>query len=229
MQAFIQSPARDLQKSKKFYENLGFVVIQNDEGCFATDGVSVLKLNTDAYARPGLILYIENCSNIIEQLKKHFPVIENKDSFQFVEFSGTVIYLQKQPLYAINFQEGVGASVLGNNSGVSLETPSIAASMEIWQLLGFSLIQGSADAGWVTLQNAEGVNISLMALNTCPHLFHNPSLTFFNGKNNNAIINIIRDLNIEIDEEVVVFNKNCEVDNVVLRDPGGVGFFVFND
>jgi hypothetical protein len=65
---------------------------------------------------------------------------------------------------------------------------------------------------------------------SCPHLFFNPSLTFFNGKENNPkVIQKIRDLNIPITQEITAFNEEGLVDNIIIRDPGGLGFFVFND
>jgi hypothetical protein len=43
------------------------------------------------------------------------------------------------------------------------------------------------------------------------------------------VIQKIRDLNIPITEEITAFNTECIVDNVIIRDPEGFGFFVFND
>jgi hypothetical protein len=64
---------------------------------------------------------------------------------------------------------------------------------------------------------------------TCPHLFFNPSLNFFNGEDNISIISKIRSLDIPITEEITHFNKENKVDNIIIRDPGGYGFFLFND
>ena len=63
----------------------------------------------------------------------------------------------------------------------------------------------------------------------CPHLFFNPSLTFFNGENNLKIIDQINNLNIAVTEEITVFNEDNIVDNIIIRDPGGLGYFLFSD
>ena len=63
----------------------------------------------------------------------------------------------------------------------------------------------------------------------CPHLFFNPSLTYFNGGQNLPVIKAIREAGIPIAEEITHFNEEGVVDNVVLRDPGGLGMFIFND
>ena len=43
------------------------------------------------------------------------------------------------------------------------------------------------------------------------------------------LIQKIRDLKIPITEEITVFNDQGVVDNIIIRDPGGLGFFIFND
>lgn len=46
---------------------------------------------------------------------------------------------------------------------------------------------------------------------------------------NLAVIKKIRELNIPIVEEISTFNKEGIVDNIIIRDPGGYGFFIFSD
>ena len=119
---------------------------------------------------------------------------------------------------------------MGSYAGISLETPNIKQSMQLWKALGFEVSMGGIDQGWVALSNSTGDAISLMQPMSCPHLFFNPSLTYFNGKTvNPIIIQKIRDLNIPITEEITVFNKDGIADNIIIREPGGYGFFIFND
>ena len=68
-----------------------------------------------------------------------------------------------------------------------------------------------------------------MKTGSCPHLFFNPSLTYFNGAKNLSIIQQIKTLQIPITEEITHFNKEGIVDNIIIRDPGGLGFFLFSD
>ena len=58
---------------------------------------------------------------------------------------------------------------------------------------------------------------------------YNPSLTYFNGGKNLPVIAAIREAGIPITEEITHFNEDGIVDNVILRDPGGYGFYIFND
>ncbi len=54
-------------------------------------------------------------------------------------------------------------------------------------------------------------------------------MTFFNGKDNLNLIAKIREAGIPITEEITHFNKENIVDNIIIRDPGGYGFFIFSD
>jgi hypothetical protein len=68
-----------------------------------------------------------------------------------------------------------------------------------------------------------------MAYGSSPHLFFNPSLTYFNGKNNLAVIESLRESGIPLAQEITHFNDKGIVDNVILQDAGGLGIFVFSD
>ena len=53
--------------------------------------------------------------------------------------------------------------------------------------------------------------------------------TYFNSGRNPEIIAELRSAGVPLTEEITVFNERGDVDNVIVRDPGGTGFFVFND
>ncbi|NNF75479.1 MAG: hypothetical protein HKN00_09860, partial [Flavobacteriaceae bacterium] len=122
-----------------------------------------------------------------------------------------------------------GPPIIGNFAGVSLESVDINKSVKLFQILGFKVTMGAIEQGWICLANADEFTVSLMKPFACPHLFFNPSLTYFNSGNNPAIIAKVRELQIPITEEITHFSKDGSVDNIIIRDPGGLGFFVFND
>ena len=117
--------------------------------------------------------------------------------------------------------------MFGNHSGVCLETLDLNASYRFWQAKGFNWVL-AAQATWCSLKHESGANISFLKVNHYPHLFLNPSLAFFNGIKNSAVIKHIKTLQIPIQQEVI-FSKETHADNLVLRDPGGIGLFIFND
>ncbi len=96
-----------------------------------------------------------------------------------------------------------------------------------WQELGF---EGSysPNQSWIEL-NKNGQQLSLQKAKLCPHVFHNPSVSFFNGQKNKKIIQKIKQVELPIEEEVLFSQQEEIAQNIILKDPGGIGFFIFND
>jgi hypothetical protein len=225
MQTIVQPPTNNLEKSISFYKALNFNIADN----FATDGKIIIEINNHKFARAGIKFYQKDWSSVIEKLKKGVNITETEDAHIFAMPSGTWIYLMKNKLNVKFENQEKSYSVLGNYASVSLETTYITKSNKILGILGFTKTMGEISQGWITLKNKEGFGISLMIPNMCPHLFFNPSLTYFNGKENLNIIAKIRDLKIPITQEISHFNKEGIVDNIIIRDNGGLGFFLFSD
>ena len=228
MKAVLQTPTPNVKSTTDFYSTIGFTQLSKSP-LLVSDNKVVIEINENRFARAGVKLFDISWNLIIEQLKDICIIHKIKNGYMLSTPSNTWIYLiesEESPQYDLS---KLKPSILGSNAGLSLETPNIELSMQIWKTVGFSNQQGSLDQGWIALANSEGFTISLMQPNTCPHLFFNPSLTYFNGKENLSIIEKIRSLNIPITEEITHFNKEGTVDNIIIRDPGGLGFFLFSD
>ena len=230
MNTIIQTPTPDLKSSMSFYSTLGFIQLPMKAAVMFSDGKCLIEVNSDRFARTGVKLYRENWDEtLLKELKNIGNLLKIENGYLLCDASGTWIYLLNDRFDSSFKIDTIGPSVLGNNAGLSIETPDIKRSHALWKLLGFDNETGELDQGWVSLMNEDNITISLMKPNTCPHLFFNPSLTFFNGEENLAIIKRIKELNIPITEEITHFNKEGKVDNIIIRDPGGLGFFLFND
>ncbi|MCH6234988.1 VOC family protein [Cognataquiflexum rubidum] len=227
MQALIQTPTPYLEASIDFYSKLGFKQISETPLIFS-DGKASLEINPNRYARAGLRFFKDSWSLEISKLKPIAEIHPTKDGHLLADPSGVWIFLvDGKPGFDLH-EEELSFSTLGNYMGISLESTDAKKSFEIYQILGFQLAFGSVDSGYFSM-TANGFSISIMKPNSCPHLFFNPSLTYFNGKNNMNIIAKIRSLEIPITEEITYFNKEGIVDNIIIKDPGGLGFFIFND
>ena len=229
MNTIIQTPTNKLEESLNFYTRLEFRILSEKNPVLLTDGKFVLEINDDRFARAGLKLYKDSWSDEANELESITSVIKNDNGYLLSDPSGTWIYLIEGMSPFRGDMNGTGPSVLGNFVGLSLESVSIEVAFEIWRILNFKKIMGDVNQGWVSLMNEDNIGVSLMKPNTCPHLFFNPSLTYFNGGQNLPVIEKIRSLNIPITEEITAFSEDGIVDNIIIRDPGGFGFFVFND
>jgi hypothetical protein len=226
MKAIIQTPTSNLENSLSFYTKLNFKNLGNN---LVTDGKVIIQINDHQFARAGIKFYNKDWTSILSALKELVSIIETEESYLFAMPSGTWISLMKTDFKLEFTIEEKSFSVLGNYAGVSLETTDINKAIKIVEILDFSKTMGDIEQGWLAFTNKTGFGISMMTPNSCPHLFFNPSLTYFNGKENLNIISKIRNLKIPITQEISHFNKEGIVDNIIIRDHGGLGFFLFSD
>lgn len=225
----IHTPTGNLKESLSFYTKLGFRVIRSDQPPLVTDGRAVIEINPAPYARAGVKCYKSSWKPEVEELKKETKVTSHERGFLFGDPTGTWFYLmEEEPELPAQTSTG-DTGLLGTYAGLSLETTDMTRSAAILRILGFREGDGSEEQGWIAFVSDDGFVISLMKPLSCPHLFFNPSMTYFNGENNLEVIRNIRQADIPITQEITAFNKEGIVDNVIIRDPGGYGFFIFND
>ena len=228
MYCTVQSPTPNIKESIDFYTKLGFNKLGDGETNVFSDGKLIIEIDENRMARTGMRVYKDSWSDEIASLLKDFQVI-NKDNYSLITAPGNFwIYLVSGKCsYVITNPDET--SLLGNYAGVSIETAETLRLSQILSIIGFDIEHGKAGDAWFTMNNASGFSVSVMAPNNCPHLFASPSLTYFNNKKNPEIIKAIRETGIKPWEEISVFNPEGKVDNISLRDPGGLGFFIFND
>ncbi|MEE9361175.1 MAG: hypothetical protein V3U92_01100 [Cellulophaga sp.] len=229
MKTLIQTPTSNLTKSLSFYLKLGFTLLSKENPVIVSDGKAILEINPDNYARAGIKLLNKDWGTTVEKLNVLTTVLKTPSGYLLNDTNGVWIYLIEAEKEFHYTQNKTSSSVLGNFAGISIESIGIEKSKQLWEILGFKKTMGAVEQGWISLTNEDHFTISLMKANSCPHLFFNPSLTYFNGKNNVTIIKNIRKLNIPIIEEITHFNPKGEVDNISIKDPGGLGCFLFSD
>ena len=225
----IHTPTKALAESIAFYEKLNYTLVSAANPSILADESVIIEINPDRFARPGLKLYKDAWAAEVALLKEKTTIHKIDNGYLLNDLTGCWIYLMEQTFAFEKAKEGKEKATPGNFAGLSLEASDMEKSLEIWQLLGFKANSTAPNQSYTVLQNEEGFYVSLMKPLTCPHLFFNPSLTYFNGKDNLSIIEKIRAAAIPIAEEVTHFNKEGIVDNIIIRDPGGYGFFIFND
>lgn len=228
MKAVVQTHAVSLAESLKFYRRLKFTVISPENPTIVSDGKVAIEINPDKFSRPGIKIYTKELSKWKKAISTDAPCHPSENGFITSSPEGTWLYFEKQPKNLDLDSKIPGPSMLGKLAGFTLETISIEHSLKFWNLLGFKVMAGSTEDRWVQMEGCSGFGIALMLPESCPHSVLNPSLTYFNGKDNSEIIRKIRSLKIPIYEEVR-FGKSKLVKNIILRDPCGLGFFVFSD
>lgn len=227
MQLFYHTPTPDLERSKKYFSQLNLDWHQDGDSYYAYDQQLCMEISDDRKQRPGLCFVKPSWTEELDALRIFAKIHSVGNAHYLASPSGCWIQLKEaDPIHLPSSQK---KCLLGNFAGLSLETMDMALSARIFACLGFEHTMGELEKGWMSYSDKYKNTVSLMVPFACPHLFLNPSLTFFNGGENPRIIQQVRDLSIPILEEITAFNKESIVDNIILSEPGGYGFFVFND
>ncbi len=220
----------DLARTQAWFERAGFRRV-SDSPVVYSDGGASLEVAESRSMRPGLRLYGVEDPTVLAPFG---PMHAFDGGRMIAEPSGVWIYLMDgEPPSGAPIATEPDAkqdpALLGKFAGISLESARIVESTRFWEALGFERTAGDPEQGWLTVTGADAVTISLMKPFVCPHTVTNPSFTYFNSGGNPAIIAELRRREVPIYEEITAFNSEGVVDNVILREPGGWGFFVFND
>lgn len=228
-QTVVHTPTKNLDESIDFYGRLEFEMVSEKDPTVFTDGKALVEINPDRHARAGIKVYAEDWSEEVSAMKNAGEVLVIKDGFLFCDPNGVRVYLiNGAPGYEYETKpESFGLT--GNYAGLSIEAHDIEKTAKFWDAIGFENSGGDLAQGWATYSNGSTMDISLMKPLMCPHLFINPGMTYFNGGKNLTNIGKMREAGIEFAEEITHFNTDGVVDNVIIRDPGGYGFFIFND
>ncbi len=223
----IKTPVNKPGNSIDFYNRLGFHQLYGSLLTY-TDGKVIIEIDTNKSARAGMNFYKPSWKTDVEKVKKWATVKKTKNGYRLSDPSGVMIYLIDS---GVVFPPALDSSysLLGNYQGVTLESGNMAASYELYTALGLHKTKGDAEKGFVELSDGRGFTIVLMSAGSCPHLFFNPSLTYFNGSRNMAVIAGIKAKGIPVVQDITWFSKEGKADNIILRDPGGYGFFIFSD
>lgn len=227
MSGIIQTVTPNLSTSIDFYTRLGFTHYEQGGFHYVSDEHVTVRINTERTSRAGLVLNKTDWSQELSSLKHSTKIYNCKDGHVLSTPGPLWVYLENS-LTTPKPGNIRSKSLLGNYAGISIECTETQHAAEILKVLGFEQDGGDINGGWFSMRQNQ-TSVSLMQPNNCPHLFFNPSLTYFNGENNLEVIRKIKEAQIEITEEINVFNPDQVVDNILIRDPGGLGFFVFSD
>ena len=223
--SYIQTPTPNLESSATFYEKLGFEKVSEDPLVF-TDGKAFVEINPERTARIEMRLHDSDAANVIEGLEDNQFVQKDDGDFLLCDPNGIRVRLTPRKTPYEYKEESTGNT--GNFAGVSIESFDSSATVQFWESLGFEKTMGDMEGGWAAFAKG-ATGISVMKSGMCPHLFTNPGLTYFNSGKNLENIAKLEEAGIPITEEITVFNEEGIVDNVIIHDPGGLGFFIFND
>lgn len=222
----LTTPAPDPEVSARSLTRLGFEPVSKGSSLM-TDGAAVIHVDTTPRARAGVRVWRGALGREADELLTRHGAAPFDGGRLAAAPSGVPLWVVDGP--EPELETGPLGALLGSFAGISIETPSLARSVAFWSaLLDARVAAGGVDQGWLTLRRDGLADLSFMGPLACPHSFANPSLTYFNGGRNAEVIAAVRAREIPVFEEVGG-TDSAPAENIVLREPGGIGFFVFND
>ena len=226
MKTIIQTPTPNYELSCNFYKKIGYAIDKIEGKTYLHSKGVTIELNEDRFSRAGLKCFGNNWTQFLIDCGLMPNATKTPNGFLITSPCGCPIYLEDMPK---QIPQSEKTPLIGNFAGFSLETNQMEESSQFWALFGYKQTMGNIDQGWLALSNDEGFSISLMKYQYCPHIFLNPSLSYFNGTDNLSIIKQVKEAGIAITEEITHFNPEGIVDNIIIQDPAGLGFFIFSD
>jgi hypothetical protein len=197
-----------------------------DHGAYVYDRSVVIFVSDLTKERLGLSLCQADWSSELDAVRAYAVPLEIEGGSLISDSSGMHVKLLQN---TIELPSSSDNSILGSYSDLSIEVVEFERSKLIWQALGYSQTGGDEKQGWIVLSKDGQTSISLIKAGSCPHIFRNPGLNYFNGTSNGQIIQRVRESGVTIGEELTVFSETGVVDNIILQDPAGLMFFLFND
>ena len=222
----INTVAVNLSESLRFYVSLGFDHKIVDDGAYVYDSTVVIFISAQTSHRLGLSLIQSDWSSELEAVRAYTEPVAVDDHYLVSDSSGIHIKLLANQS---QLPQSSKDSILGNFSGISLEVVEFDRSKLIWEALGYQQSDEDANQGWIVLSKEDNLSVGLIKAGSCPHIFTNPGLNYFNGTSNLDVIKKVRATGVNIAEEITAFSKTGEVDNVILQDQAGLSFFLFSD
>lgn len=217
----VRSSAQSFERCLKFYTSLKFKIDhRGDKMAVAYDGKFGIELDGKNNARTAIVLYSDDAAL-------------SSDSESLSLSPNGVRSILKKGIDESNIEisDANAKTDLGNFSGIGIEAVLFLEEIAYWQNIGLTIAHGEPEKmSYVILMDSFDVSLAIFNLGMCPHSFYNPSLSYFNGKEGNPkVIDRIRKLGIVPTEEITTFNEKGDVDNIIIGDPGGIHFFLFND
>ena len=138
-----QTPTPDIEKSKSFYERLGFEVRQTDKRSLQVSS-SDLKIfvNQNRFARAGIRLY-DISETQLDTIKSATRLQIIDDYYVFTD-AGIFFYLFEKSEKNQDFKYSEAIPILGNFAGLSIETANTKRTFNIWRTLGFDVKSGGS-------------------------------------------------------------------------------------
>lgn len=177
--SFITLYSTNTAAARQFLDMLGFTVMASDDpSTLLTDGNLYFDLRRAKKNATMLSYCVNDIANAVEMAHNlEIDIAEQSPHHAILrEPNGLMILLAGPEVVSLNVREIAPPSIAGTLDELSLETDNMERSILWWQNVGFKVL--TRQQTWCTLDDGN-IKIGLYDKGICPHVFRNPSLTYF--------------------------------------------------
>jgi hypothetical protein len=222
--AFVTFYSTNTVATGQFLGTLGFSTIaSDDESTLLTDGNLYFDLRRAEKNKTMLSYCVHDVTNAVEMAQNlEIDIVEKSPHHVIVrEPNGLLILLAGPDVVSLRDFEKKPSSLCGTFYEASLETNDVDRSIVWWQNVGFK-VTAHKDT-WCTLDDGK-IMIGLYKKGNCPHLFRNPSLTYFEPDMGERIAELKKEGIQFLQEEKEIGMKG----HAIAESPDGQYFFLFS-
>ncbi|MDX2247396.1 MAG: hypothetical protein SF052_11490 [Bacteroidia bacterium] len=223
----INLPTESRGRTPQLLKKMGFVPAGRDilGQRLMSDGTVLLRLDEEYEYGAGILYYSEEMIADRPPGKNLRDEEESEWSQEWQSPEGVSFILLKASPNEIPKAESVQGTPYGTFYEVSLMTTDFQASIEWWQKAGFRLTYGNPEtSSFVTLSD-DLIRIGLYRPGSCPHIFNNPAITYFDSNMAEKIV-AARESGISFAQEIT--NKENVVSDVIVETEEGWHIFLFS-
>lgn len=211
------------EKTKAFCRTLGFTAVSvDDTAALMTDGNYFFDIRHAEKPATTLSYCVSDISDAIHMAENlEIAIIEKSKHHAILkEPNGLLILLISPEILSLSEFPKNPSSLCGTLYEISLETADTERSISWWQNVGFKVL--TRQKTWCTLDDGK-IKIGLYEKGSCPHVFRNPSLAYFESDMAERIARLKEKGMTFAQEEEEVGMKG----HAVAESPDGQYFFLF--
>lgn len=222
----INLPTFSRGKTPRLFKNLGFVPAGKDllGQSLITDGNVWVRLDEESEYGPGLLYFAETVTPLPlgESVSEE---VESEWAMEWKSPEGVSLTILQTPHDEMPDNTSSSLSPFGTFYEVSLMTTDFDASVVWWQKAGFFITHGNpATDNFITLSD-DMIRVGLYRPGSCPHIFNNPAVTYFDGEMAEKIV-AAKEIGISFAQEIT--HKEGVISDGIVETEEGWHVFLFS-
>lgn len=223
----INLPVKKGSNTRILLKKIGFKTIGKDilEQKLLSDGTVIIRLDQEQAFGPGLLYYSGDPDHGLPFSDVIPSAPDDEMTMEWVDPNGVSVAVAGAPVSGIPAMISVENPAFGEFYEVSIMTKDFNESYHWWLEAGFELTYGNpATDNFLTMSDGL-INIGLYRPGSCPHIFNNPAITYFDAHMKEKLV-IAKSKGIDFAQEIP--NREGNITDGIVETEEGYHVFLFS-